>query len=272
MTGQRGAGHIPTLLAYASRDRARALVREAFPRKRWRVVITRSSADAAITIRRLIVDATLVDLVAAEDDSWRACALAQDFPSIPFFALVSARSSDSAIAARCAALGFADVLVEGIDDSSLRHLVAAQTYSARFSRALAEAPEGLGFSTELQRRSWRAIVRQAGAPVTTTFLAEALNVSREHLSRHFSRGGAPNLKRVIDLVRLIAAAELSKNPGYDVRDISRVLGFASSSHLSIAAQRIFGIRPAALARLRTVDLLERFIRGRTRSRAKDQPT
>ncbi|MDE3216149.1 MAG: hypothetical protein KGO03_07110, partial [Gemmatimonadota bacterium] len=85
-------------------------------------------------------------------------------------------------------------------------------------------------------------------------------------SRTFAAGGAANLKRIIDLVRLVGAAELAKNPGYDVRDVARVLGFASSSHLSSTAQRIAGTRPTSLARLRTVDLVERFNRGHQRSR------
>ena len=69
-----------------------------------------------------------------------------------------------------------------------------------------------------------------------------------------------------DLVRLIAAAELAKNPGYDVSDVARILEFASPSHLTSTAQRIVGTRSASLARLRTGDLIERFRQGRGRSR------
>lgn len=97
-------------------------------------------------------------------------------------------------------------------------------------------------------------------------LAREVGVSREHLSRHFSTPGGPNLKRVIDLVRMIGAAELAKNPGLDIRDVASILGFASSSHLAVTAQRVLGTRPASLSRLRTVDLIERFTQGRTRSR------
>jgi AraC-like DNA-binding protein len=64
----------------------------------------------------------------------------------------------------------------------------------------------------------------------------------------------------------MAAAELAKNPGYDVADVARVLEYASSSHLSTTSQRIAGTRPASLARLRGVDLIDRFVKGRTRSR------
>jgi hypothetical protein len=47
-----------------------------------------------------------------------------------------------------------------------------------------------------------------------------------------------------------------------------VLNFASPSHLSATAQRIAGTKPASLARLRTVDLIDRFVRGHGRSRGK----
>ena len=56
-------------------------------------------------------------------------------------------------------------------------------------------------------------------------------------------------------------------PGYDVADVARVLEYASSSHLSTTSQRIAGTRPASLARLRAVDLIERFLKGRARSRS-----
>ncbi|HSU98131.1 MAG TPA: helix-turn-helix domain-containing protein, partial [Gemmatimonadaceae bacterium] len=96
--------------------------------------------------------------------------------------------------------------------------------------------------------------------------AAVMGVTREHLSRNFARDRGANLKRVIDLVRLISAAELSKNPGYDVRDVAAVLGFASSSHLAVTTQRIASTRPASLSGLRAVDLVDRFVQGRTRSR------
>ena len=95
----------------------------------------------------------------------------------------------------------------------------------------------------------------------TELVAAQLNVTREHLSRSFAAAGSPNLKRIIDLVRLIAAAELAKNPGYDVSEVARVLEFASPSHLTSTAQRIVGTRSASLARLRTGDLIERFQAG-----------
>jgi AraC-like DNA-binding protein len=145
--------------------------------------------------------------------------------------------------------------------------VCKRGFTARFADALRVAPPALTLKTPVQQRAWEYIVARAGRRVRTVNLARHLGVTREHLSRTFSSGGAPNLKRVIDLVRLLAAAELAKNPGYDIRDIASVLDFASSSHLSSTAQRIVGSKPASLARLRTVDLIQRFARGHGRSRS-----
>jgi AraC-like DNA-binding protein len=257
---------LPSLVVYLERDRARALVRAAFPRRKWKIITTRSAEELEAVFRRVLVDAALIDLGSPGEDTWKAAAFAAEFPSAPFFAIMPLRPTDSPAAARCAGLGFIDVIVEGIDENTARDLVNPHAFSTRFRHALIEPPPALGLTTPLQKKTWEVIVAHSGRPVTTKELAKAVGLSREHLSRNFAKPGAPNLKRVIDLVRLIAAAELAKNPGHDIRDIARILDFASSSHLAVTAQRIFGTRPASLARLRTIDLIDRFAQGRTRSR------
>ena len=159
------------------------------------------------------------------------------------------------------------MLLEGVDDAVVRALVMRATFSTRFARALGEPPASLGLAAELQRQVWQLVVAHGGRPVRTSALATELGMTREHLSRSFSANGSPNLKRIIDLVRVIAAAELAKNPGLDLRDVSTVLGFASPSHLATTSMRIAGTKPAWLTRLRTVDILERFGRGNGRSRS-----
>jgi len=260
------AGPPPTVLVFAPRERTRTLARDTFPRRRWRLVVRRSVDDFARSFHEELIDAAIVDLGSAQEENWEAAALAREYPSVPFFALTTLRAADGPVLAQCAALDFADVLVEDVDEEAMRELVLRQAYSTRFTRALGDPPRPLALRTQLQVGAWQYVVGHAGRPVRTAALADALGVTREHLSRAFSAEGAPNLKRVIDLVRLIGAAELAKNPGYDVRDVARVLGFASSSHLSSTAQRIAATRPASLARLRTVDLIERFNRGHARSR------
>ena len=276
----------PTILAFAPRDRARALVRAAFPKRKWRVMIVRDVTEFKAQLRKSLVDAVLVDIGSAAaatsaggesaqggstggfttDDTWKIGALAHEFPSSPFFGISPMRATDAPAVARCASLEFCDVIAEGIDDSVARDIVGPRTFSARFAAALSDPPPSLGLRTEMQNATWRSILASAGRPIRTAALANEVGVSREHLSRHFSTPGAANLKRVIDLVRMIAAAELAKNSGLDIRDVAKILGFASSSHLAVTAQRVLGTRPASLSRLRTIDLIERFTQGRTRSR------
>jgi AraC-like DNA-binding protein len=255
-----------TIAVCATRDRARALARAAFPRRRCRLALARTADELERTFRETLVDAAVVDVHAPTDDAWHAVSLATEFPSAPFFALTPLRPGDAAIAARCAAADFADLVTEGVDDGVLRDLVLPRTFTARFTEALRDPPLALGLSGQLHIATWRFLVAHGGRAVRTDTIAAALGVTREHLSRAFSAGGSANLKRIIDLVRLMAAAELAKNPGYDVSDVARVLDYASSSHLSTTSQRIAGTKPASLARLRGVDLIERFVKGRTRSR------
>jgi AraC-like DNA-binding protein len=262
----RAAAPPPLIVLYTTRERARALMRGAFPRRRARLVLTRTSGELEATFRSALVDAAVVDLAGAGEETWRAAGNAREFPSVPFFGLSALRASEAPALAQCAALDFADVLVESVDDAVCRDLILRHSFSTRFAAALSVPPPSLALDTPLQQAAWRGIVAWAGRPVRTQLLAGVLGVTREHLSRTFAAAGAPNLKRVIDLVRLIAAAELAKNPGYDVRDVAAVLDFASSSHLSSTAQRVVGTRPASLARLRAVDLVERFTRGHGRSR------
>jgi AraC-like DNA-binding protein len=196
--------------------------------------------------------------MAAGEEVARVLPLAEDFPSAPFFFVTAMLPTDAPMVGRAIECGCADLLVEGIDEASARSLIQHRGFSQRFDRALAEPPGGLGLESALQRQVWRSLVRRAGRPVRTEQLAQEHGMSREHLSRSFANGTAPTLKRVIDLVRVLAAAELAKNPGFDVRDVAQVLGFASSSHLSGTTQRLVGAKASSLSRLRTIDLLERF--------------
>jgi AraC-like DNA-binding protein len=262
----RASAPPPLIVLYTTRERARTLMRGAFPRRRARLVLTRTPDELDAAFRTALVDAAVVDLASAGEETWRAAALAREFPSVPFYGLCALRASEAPALAQCVALDFADVLVESVDDAVCRELVLRHAFSTRFALALDSPPAPLALDTPLQQAAWRGIVAWAGRPVRTQLLADAIGVTREHLSRTFAADGAPNLKRVIDLVRLIAAAELAKNPGYDVRDVAAVLDFASSSHLSSTAQRVVGTKPASLARLRAVDLVERFTRGPGRSR------
>nr|MDP9177711.1 hypothetical protein [Gemmatimonadota bacterium] len=185
---------LPTILAFVPRERARSLVRTAFPKRKWRVIAARDAGEFASTLRRTLVDAALVDIgsplaIAAlassgsdgpfapanggsNDETWKIAALAQEFPSAPFFAISPLRATDAPAVARCSALEFCDVIADGIDEPVARELVAPQTFSARFYAALASPPPALRLETRMQLASWRAILVGGGRPVRTSALAK----------------------------------------------------------------------------------------------------
>ena len=243
------------------------MAKNAFPRRRVRTVLTRTIDDFELAFRENLVDAALVDLGGAQEETWRVASRAREYPSIPFFGVAALRAAEGPALAQCATYEFADLLIDGVDDGAAREIVHRSSFSARFANALDNPPPSLGLDAPLQRAAWRFIVSHAGRPVRTSTLAQFLSVTREHLSRSFAADGAPNLKRIIDLVRIVAAAELAKNPGYDLKDVANILGFASSSHLSSTAMRVIGTKPASLTRLRTIDLVDRFVKGHGRSRS-----
>ncbi|MDQ6831661.1 MAG: AraC family transcriptional regulator [Gemmatimonadota bacterium] len=261
----RDAASAPELvLTFASRDRVRVLARGSVQRRHGRVVMTKSVDEFRAAFAAEIVDAAVVDLAAPSAAASGAALLAREFPSVAFIGVLPYRVADAPRLAECAALDFADIIADGIDDGALRPLVAAHGFSVRFADALRDPPSSLGLSSTLQLAAWRCICAHTGRALGTERLATTLGVSREHLSRSFAASGS-NLKRVADLVRVLAAAELAKNPGYDSGDVARVLGFATLSQLTQLLTRTAGVTVASLSRLRAVDLIQRFMRSSRRS-------
>jgi AraC-like DNA-binding protein len=260
----RGLSQPLHLVVHAQRDKVRG-VAQRLPRRRVHVTLVRDATEARIALRERLVDAVLIDL-GGGDPAWEIAALASEVPSAPFYGVMPWRTAEAWALAKGVGMELADILADGVDDAAVLDLVALRAFTPHFGRVFAEPPAALGLERDVQRAAWRGVVAAAGRPVRTAQLADALGVTREHLSRVFSAGYGPNLKRVIDLVRLCAAAVLAKNPGYDTADVARVLGFASASHLATTTQRVLGLKPTSLARLRPGDLVEHFVKGHSRSR------
>jgi AraC-like DNA-binding protein len=256
----RSSAHLPVVVAYAPREHTRTRIRAALVRVHRRGVLARSERDFANAFRTHFVNTALVE-VTADDDGHGPAELAREYPSVPFIALTPFRPVDAPAIARCAELDFADVLADGTDDGVLGHAMLAHGFSTRFAAAFHAPPESLALTSPLQLAAWRAIVAHAGRPVGSLQIASTLGITREHLSRSFSAGGAPTLKRAMDFVRLLAAGELAKNPGYDVPAVARLTGFASAAKLSTTVKRLVRAQASALTALRSSDLLERFLRG-----------
>ena len=121
------------------------MVRALFPRRKHHVILTRTSAAFELAFRQGLIDAAVVDVSAGSangsggnggEETWRVARMAAEFPSVPFFGLLSLRASDTTALTQCASCEFLDVLVEGVDDAVAREIVSRASFSARFARAL----------------------------------------------------------------------------------------------------------------------------------------
>jgi len=258
----------PVVPVFHPRLEARGAVKRGYPRGAGSVRLCRSLQAVERLLFRRLVDAVVLDVKAPPPPPPAATALALParFPRIPMFALSTFRSDDGALLVSCHAAGFAGILVDGVDNAVAGECVAARTAQMARREALRDGPTLLRLTDRLQLAAWTEVLRCAGAPIRTADVARVLRVSREHLSREFAAGGAPNLKRVIDLARTACAADLLGNPGYTVRHVVRILGYASAAHLAGAARRVAGATPQELAQVGPRGVLLRFLRGRTRSR------
>jgi AraC-like DNA-binding protein len=188
------------------------------------------------------------------------------FPQVPWIAFAPFRPDDGPLLLACHEGRVTLVLVDGVDSAVAGDLVVRNSAAAERRRALADAPRLLRLSEPLQREVWHYLLDRVDSPVRTGDIARNLGCSREHLSRQFGAGGAPNLKRVIDLTRIACAASLLRNPGYDAQSVARILRFATASHLSATARRITGVSTRGLSPLGPRGVLAAFARDRMRSR------
>ena len=229
-----------------------------------KVRICRTTRRVGELLRQELVDAVVVDVrnFGAEG----AIQIVKEFPRIPVFALSAFRPDDGPLISRCRAAGVRGILVEGVDEGVAGEVIASCSATQLRRMALRDAPRLLRLTETVQLDAWELVLRTVGSRIRTADIARRLHMTREHLSREFAAGGAPNLKRVIDLVRSAWAADLLANPGYTVRTVSQILKFSSPSHLAGSAKRIAGVTPKTLAALGPRGVLQRFVRGRTRSR------
>lgn len=241
----------------------RTALRRSLPRGAGTLVTCRSEAGLRRTLRSRLVEAVVV--APRLLPLLRIRALSNEFPAVPFFVAAGLRPDDGELLAACAKAGV-EVLVEGVDDAVAGELVARKSTQAARRRALGDAPRLLRLRTPLQRDVWHLLVGLADRPLRTATLAARLGVTREHLSRQFAVEAAPNLKRVIDLTRVAAAAQLLGDPGHTANDVATILGFASASHLNRTSRRISGVGTRRLGDLGPRGVLEAFARGKTRSR------
>ena len=236
---------------------ARLGLRRSLPRG-TRLHSCRSERDLATLLRDRLVEAIVLG-------SWNArrvdlTALRTRFPTVPLVIFGVLRAEDAGAVLEWEAGGIVQILIEGVDDAVVGELVMRSGASRRRQASRADLPRALRLTEPLQRRAWEQMVSSPGRPPRPAALANTLRVSREHLSRQFGAGGAPNLKPVSDLLTVQVALELLGNPGYEIEIVARLLDFASPSHLRTTVRRVAGLGLAEARRLEWRDLVRRFVK------------
>jgi AraC-like DNA-binding protein len=245
---------------------ALATLRRLLPPRRTAVLACRSAEALGRALGTRVVDGFVVGTRVARRAELGA--LRARFPRIPLFVYGGVRSEDAAELAACYEdLGATAVLVEGVDDAAVGDVIGRGTVTSRRMADLRELPRVLRLTEPLQLKAFHALQLRAGPPPTTASLAIELEVSREHLSRQFGAGGAPNLKRVIDLIQVFTARDLLQNPGYSMPVAARALGYSTPSHLSAVTRRVVGLPARDLGRTPNADLIRRFVALGARSRS-----
>jgi AraC-like DNA-binding protein len=255
---------MPATAALLDSRAALGALRRSLPRGAAPILACRSAAGLERAIERRLLEAIVLGVGTARHLD--LAGLRSRYPNIPVIAYGIFRSDDAELIQAWHRLELAAVAVEGVDDPVLGDLVTRQSVSERRRAALAGAPGLLRLTEPLQLKTWDLLVSGAGRTPRTASIARRLGFSREHLSRQFGAGGAPNLKRVADFLTVLAALHLLGNPGYVPTDVARLLGFSSPGHLRLVVRRVTGIRMEDARGLAERELLARFVRGSARSR------
>jgi AraC-like DNA-binding protein len=256
---------MPTIAALLESRAALTALRRSLPKGGPKVVSCRSPAALQRLLETKLIEAIVLTPqppLMAELVRWRG-----RVPLAPLVAYAPFRPDDGELLLTCRRAVSA-VAVEGVDDPVVGELVLRASFTAGRRQALAEAPRILRLTEPIQRSAWNLLVSDVERPMRTGVLAGKLHISREHLSRQFGAGGAPNLKRVIDLTRIACAAQLLGSPGYNIGAVVRVLNFASARHLATTSRRIANVLPEELGVVGPGGVLAGFVRGNTRSRVR----
>ena len=255
---------MPPVAALLDSRAALGALRRSMPRGSGPVLACRSVKGLESVLSERLLEALVLGARAVRGMEFGN--LRARYPGIPVVAYGVFRSDDSELLLAWHRLDVAAVAMEGVDDSVVGDLVMRQSVSVRRRAALAEAPRLLRLTEPLQRRAWDLLIAAAGRPPRTALIAAALGMSREHLSRQFGAGGAPNLKRVTDLLTVLAALALLRNPAFDLAQVAGLLGLSTPSHLRAMLRRITGTGVAESLALTDAEVLRRFLRGSGRSR------
>jgi len=240
-------------------------LRRSLPRG-TRLLACRTLPQLEHQLHRQLIDTIVLGTIVARRVDLGA--LRARYPTIPIVLMGHLRAEDAGAALQWETQGLAHLIVEGVDDPIAGSVATRAGASRRRLATRSELPRLLRLSEPLQLGAWELLAPAPGRPPGPAQVARFLGVSREHLSRQFGAGGAPNLKRLSDFLTVQVALELLGNPGYDRPAAARLLGFSSPSHLRTTVRRLTGVGLTEAVRLGWRDLIRRFVLRSARERAR----
>ena len=256
---------MPAVAALLDSSSGVAALRRTISGSPVRLLSCRSATALSRACEERFLDSIVLGLKALRDVD--LLDLKTRFPRLPIIVYAALRPGDGEIMLQLVeSRSVSALVVEGVDDAVVGDLVLRHGLARERELALADAPRLLRLREDIQKSAWNFLVKAAGRPIETVEVADELGVSREHLSRQFGAGGAPNLKRVIDLLRVVCASQLLANPGHDTQAVSGMLGFSSTGHLTQVSKRITAGPVDRLAELGPRGILGKFVRVGMRSR------
>ncbi len=106
------------------------------------------------------------------------------------------------------------------------------------------------------RKAMDLIYDNLNSPITVTWIADKIGISKDYLSRRFS---SETGKRVIDFIneaKIKTAQNMLAHSDYSILDISTSLGYSSQSALSTAFKKYCGMTPKKYRDLNNVKLMK----------------
>jgi AraC-like DNA-binding protein len=257
---------VPAIAALLDSRSALGALRRSMPAGARPVVACRSERGLERALSERLLEAVVLGVRVTREMDFNG--LRERYPGIPVVVYGVFKSDDAEMLLTGQRLTVSAVAIEGVDDPVVGDLVVRQSVSVRRRAALAEAPRLLRLTEPLQRSAWDLLVAGAGRPARTAAIARSLGISREHLSRQFGAGGAPNLKRVANLLTVLAALALLRNPACRPDRAARLLGLSSTSHLRAMTRRLTGTGVTEAMGLSDAEVVRRFLRSSGRSRGR----
>ena len=256
---------MPVVAALLDSPGSLAVLRRALPPSHAKVRGCRSGAALISLVGDELVDAVVLGVKSQQ--SLPLAAFRRRFATVPVVVYGAFRAEDGRLLLELERLGVAAVAVEGVDDPVVGERVVQSGSTAVRRETLAHLPRLLRLTEPVQRRAFELLVGSAGRPPSTTAIARKLKLSREHLSRQFGAGGAPNLKRVVDLLRLLGVRQVMGDGVTPAAAAASLYGFSSASHLRASIRRTFCLDLESFVGAAQSDLVRRFIQNGARSRA-----